>query len=160
MDDKEFELIRLDVLAKYSKPAAVGAVVFAYFASPILRYIDPFWLYPLGGLLAVGCVLVIAGLTVASLKAMVPITSVGVALMAVATVGLAYRAVPAQSVARHMDLQCQILEQDMMRIKPARTDSHDLYAALGCRPQATSTLRIPAGKGWVQDEHGIILEKP
>jgi len=160
MDDREFAVARQEMAAQFTKPAAVGAVIFGYFAAPVLRYIDPFWLYPLGVMLATGVTVTTWGVTVSRPEHMVKVSIAGIILTAIAMAGLAYQGIPAQRVALHLDRQCQIIEQDMMRVQPARADSHDLYAALGCRPQATSTLRLPANKGWVQDERGVFLAKP
>lgn len=159
MDDPEIVTLRQAALANLTRPFVVAAVIGAYFAAPAIRFIDPFSLYVGGGLLAMGAGLATAGFALVDLKHFVKTTVAGLVLCSISLTGLVFLAIPAQKVSIHIDQQCQILEHDMMRTHPARSDSRELFTALGCRAQGVGTIIFPSGKGWVRQGDMFLLTK-
>lgn len=144
------------VVSDLFRPFIAGAIIVAFFVSPSLKYYDPIILYIGGMALALGVFLVNYAISLAEFKDFRRVTILGTSLTGIAFIGLIGGSIPAQSLSAHLDAQCAILQMDMLSLKPARSDSRELFSALGCRPQMKGTLKLPSGRGWIQRD-GMIL---
>lgn len=149
--------LRHAAMTRYTLPYITAAAVGAYFAAPVLKFVNPFSLYIGGTAVSLGSGLLVWGMVVGDASKMVRTSAIGIALAAIGVAGLCFLAIPAQEVSLHLDRQCQILEADMQRLRPARPDSRELFTSLQCRPQGLATLQLPGGKGWVQKGESIYL---
>jgi hypothetical protein len=146
--------------SSYTRPFVVAVIVIAYFAAPVIRFADPFALYAAGGFLAAGFGLLTWALLHGSGRGMRAASLIGIVTAGIGAVVLSLLAVPAQKVSEHLDRQCAVLELDMTRLRPARSDSRELFVALGCHGQGISTLKIPAGRGWIKRAESLALIHP
>lgn len=151
--------MRHAALTRYTLPFITAGAVAAYFAAPVLKFVNPFSLYIGGTAVALGFGLLVWGMVVGDASKMVRTSAIGIAMATIGIAGLCFLAIPAQEVSLHIDRQCQILETDMERLRPARADSRELFVALQCRPQALSTLQLPEGKGWAEKGGSIFLTR-
>ena len=144
------------VVSDLFRPFIAGAIIVAFFASPSLKYYDPIILYIGGMALALGVFLVNYAISLSEFNNFKRVTIIGTSLTGIAFISLIGGAIPAQSLSTHLDAQCAILQTDMLSLKQARSDSRELFSALGCRPQMAGTLKLPSGHGWIQRD-GMIL---
>jgi len=120
--------------------AVIVAAVWAYFSAPVLRYADPAMLSSAGGLLGAG----LAGAWMAGRmdwgrRWFVPyaLVGVGAAIFLVIQLNVAYSFSDA-NIAR-----CAALQADMISAQPKRSDSADVFDALGCIPRGTEAIHFP-----------------
>lgn len=133
--------------ASLMRPFVAFGVIMAFSTQPMIHDADP-WLLSVAGFVTA---LSFASLLLAQVFDETPSRSklrwtfaaigAGFLLFVVAMID-------ANITGNRNDDQCGLLEIDMMRVHPARADSHDLYQALQCRQQSRGTLWFPANKGF------------
>lgn len=151
--DRDIEF-RHRFVAITGAPFGVAAAAAAYFCSPTLRFFDPFILYMIGGFLGMAVIGFWFGAVIydgkAGIRTMYVSGSVGIA--SILCLGV-YVGLVAQPMSARLDIQCRLLEVDMMQLRPARSDSHDLFQDLGCRTQGIGTLKLPSSSYYQEGDY-------
>lgn len=118
---------------------AAGAIIAAFFATPILRYVDPLLLVEAGAWAALGFG---ATFTVRHLPGGWRYVGTGTSVLCLALA--AWWIVPAgiqlQTSAAANDRRCLAIQRDMLSAQPRRADGPDLFQSLGCRPQGGGSV--------------------
>lgn len=126
---------------------AFGAIVI-FGTTSLMRFVDPSWFLIACGFLAIGVTMLICERTVFE-GAHPLLDKLAQVFMFVGFAGTVIVMAQASTASNRTDLQCALLERDMMSAHPVRGDSSDLYQALNCRQQSFGTLIFerPASRG-------------
>ena len=118
--------------------AAVFAVLWAFFSTPLLRFADPIFLALCGTAIAVGAG--VAWLKVGNHRPWEGVA--GLVLTGVGIVGLGLLVHAAIRSSNANDSRCVELQNDMLSASPLRSDGPALFQALGCRPQGVGGVAV------------------
>lgn len=134
------------VLMKHITPPFVAAVaIIGYTASPLLKFADQASLFTWGGTLACGTFILTFGLLTDTGERTSKTVVFGMVVTLIGFIGMLVTLIFASQASDRTNFQCSLLERDMMAMAPSRTDSHDIYSALGCRQQMAGTLKFKPG---------------
>lgn len=120
----------------------IGGVVVAYFASPLLRYVDPATMLFAAMALSIGVVYWHDAWSADKVTAKRKIWF-GIAAFAASAWAGAPEIRDAINDVRANDKRCAAVQMDMLSAHPRRADSPDLFQALGCRPQGQGGVSAP-----------------
>ncbi len=135
-ENKNHELIST-MLAPY----ILAAVVFAYFVSPLVVFLDPGRFAICGAVLAFSVILV-RGAGGSSKKEAIGRLVGGSVLVTVALVLLGAEITSALKPVEQWRHQCAALQRDMGLLRPHRSNSAELFEALRCAPQAVGKIQF------------------
>lgn len=121
----------------------VAALVLTWAATPLLRYAPPINLFGYG--FYTGLVLICLWERESNTKLPPKTYRVFVDIvLALAVVTSLYHAAQVLTISlrgsRANDQRCEAIQHDMLSASPRRTDSPDLFQALGCRPQGEGSV--------------------
>lgn len=144
MSDQNFER-RVAAVRGIATPVIAAVAIVAYVSSPLLRFADANLLYAAGTFLALGTFLTTLGLIVDDSVKLSKTTKIGLVLGAIGFFGMLAVFTAATQASDRTNRQCGLLERDMMALHPSRSDSHDIYSALGCVQQSAGTITFADG---------------
>jgi hypothetical protein len=128
------------LLQALATTATIFATSMAFFASPIVRFVDPGQLVLTGFVFAIGTAMVWFSTLVGEGSRLSLLFNLLIAVAGV--LGLLSVIGHGWYASALNDRRCLDIERGMLAVHPTRSDLPDLFQALGCRPR--TTLRIVA----------------
>jgi cytochrome c biogenesis protein CcdA len=131
---------RRDATLALATPFVAGGVLLAFFGSEIRSFATTS-IYVIGGLaISTGVFAFLLGALLFDDKKAIRWVIAGLLLTIAGLSAIVAQICIATQKSDRFDYQCMLLEADMQRLKPLRSDSKDLYDVMHCRYQASGTL--------------------
>ncbi len=127
----------------FTTAMAFAAALVAYFAAPLIGYMNASLLATFGFPLAAGVTGSWLTLHFGWNRRWDVVSNLAIVF---GFIGLIWQVTAAQSRYNDNLRRCLEIEQDMLSLAPRRSDGPELFQALGCHPQSGADLRFPAAK--------------